>query len=238
MYQEEGGDGSELLIRDQKGENTTRLLAYQWVSDTLEYRLLAHFDGHRIEWEQDQVTVDRYTPEKAELVLRCTYTPLEGAHIFNAGQSHSRSEYVLPEDIPDVTDRVLNSPHPEMVVVALCSQMQYTDTARIQPYFTEEAWEAATQSQGGRCGCAVTSSPLVHVRVTSMDIVENRYLLDCDSQDSDGAREDRAVVTAAVVCEYEDASNNTQPSVLCTMVREEGGWRFAGPCSVEGSGGT
>jgi hypothetical protein len=235
MYAEEGGDGSELLIWDQKEEDTTRLLAYQWVSDTLEYRLLAHFDGDRIEWEQDQVTVDRYTPEKAELALRCTYTPLDGAQIFNASQSHSRSEYVFPEDMPDVPDRVLTSPHPEMVAVALCSQMHYTDTARIQPYFTEEAWEAAAQGQGGWRWCAVTSSPLIHVRVTRVEIVENRHLLDCDSQGSDGAPGDRAVVTAGIICEYEDASNNAELSVLCNMVREEGGWRFAGPCSVEGT---
>jgi len=227
--------GSELIISDECEGKTTRLLAYRWVTDPLKYELLAYFDGDRVYMDLDRVTVDNYTPGGADLVFRCTYSPREGATYFNEEESFSEGECVFTNGLPD---DVFTSPYPEMIVLALYSQIQCTDTTKIQGYFADDVWESMGHCEAGQCGCPAKSSPIARVRVTSMEIAESRQVMDCVDRNCPpdpviAAAEDHAVVTAEAVCEYEDGSRDPV-SATWILTWTGDGWRLTAMTTQEG----
>ena len=233
----------ELIIWDKCRNGQSGLRAYRWVTETMKYELLAYFDGDSISMEEDQVVIDNDTPGGADLVSRCTYSPLGGVRPFTVEEkmSSSECEIAFPGDVPD---DVLTSPYPEMIVMALYSQIQYTDTTKIQPCFAEGVWDTLGGCDAGQCGCPVTSNPISHVRVISMSVAEARQVVKvvhhtC-SPDQAAAAPDLAVVTVDAVCEYGEGpdwerAGNSQPiSVMWQLVWEGDGWRFMGsPIPVE-----
>lgn len=219
--------GSELVIRDKCGDEWVRLLAYRWVTETLEYQLVAHFDGDRIAWGPDRVTVDEYTLGGAGLVFRCAYSPREGTPLFNEKEASAEGEIIFPDGLPD---DVLTSPYPEVVVLAFYNHVPYTDTAVIQDYFAGDAWKSVGQCEDGKCGC--TSSPIAHVRVLNMDIAESRQVMGradqyCPPDQAITAAANLAFVTAETVCEYEGDSEESI-SVTWMLAWEGSGWRLQG----------
>jgi len=225
--------GSELVIQDECEKKLTRLLGYRWVTETLKYELVTYFDGDRISWEPDRVTVDDYTLGGADLSFRCTYSPLEDVPLFTEKDSYSKGECVFTDGLPD---DVLTSPYPEMIVLALYSQIQYTDTTKIQGYFADGAWELVDQWEG-QCGCPAADSPITHVRVINMDITESRQVMRpvdqyCPPNRAIETAENRAIVTTEAVCEYGDGSEEPI-SVTWLLTWEGGGWRLMTPTPLE-----
>ncbi|MEA3342481.1 MAG: hypothetical protein U9R15_21160 [Chloroflexota bacterium] len=221
-------EGPELIIQDKCEEKWTRLHAYRWVTETMKYELLAHFDGDLIAWEPDQVTVDNYTLGGAGLVFRCIYSPREGALPFNEKDA-SVGELIFPDGLPD---DVLMSPYPEVIVLAFYSHVPYADTTAIQGYFAGDAWQSVGQCEDGKCGCPTKASPIAKVRVTNMDVAESRQVISptsqyCPPDEAITAATSLAFVTAEAVCEYEGDSEEAV-SVIWTLAWKGGRWRLQG----------
>ena len=232
--------GPELVIWG-KYDGRSRLCAYRWVTEAMNYELLAYFDGDSIDIEEDRVTVDNNTLGGADLVSRCTYFPREGVRPFTVEEemSCSQCEIAFPDDVPD---DVLTSPYPEMIVLALYNQTQYTDTTGIQPYFAEGIWESIGGWGVEQLGCPVTSSPISHVRVISMSVAEARQIVKvvhhtC-SPDQVAAAPDLAIVEVEACCEYmgcsdcEPGASPTLVPVMWVLAWEEDGWRVQAPPTV------
>lgn len=222
-------EGPELIIQDKCEEEWPRLHAYRWVTETMKYELLAHFDGDLIAWETDQVTVDNYTPGGARLVFRCIYSPREGESSFDE-KSASVGELVFPDGLPD---DVLTSPYPEVIVLAFYSNVPYADTTAIQGYFAGDAWQSVGQCKDGKCGCPTKDSPIAQVRVINMDIAESRQVTSptsqhCPPDEAITAATNLAVVTAKAVCDYEDGSEEPITATW-SLEWKESGWRLQGP---------
>ena len=150
--------GLELVIWDKCRNGQSGLRVYRWVTEIMKYELLAHFDGDSISMERDRVIIDNDTPGGADLVSRCMYSPIEGVRPFAVKEemSFSQCKIAFPDDVPD---DVLTSPYPEMIVMALYSQIQYTDTAKIQPYFAEGVWDTLGGWDAGQCGVSGDVQP-------------------------------------------------------------------------------
>ncbi|HEY73070.1 MAG TPA: hypothetical protein G4N99_07330 [Thermoflexia bacterium] len=230
--------GPELIIQDKCDEEWTRLRAYRWITETMEYQLLAHFDGDDIRIERDQVTIDNYASGGADLAIRCQYFPQAGALLFNEKDAFVKCECVFPNGLPKEKD-ILTSPHPETVVLAIYNQTQYTGTVKMQPYFAEGVWDSIGGWGVGQLGCPTMSSPVARVRVLGMDIAENRAVRDrvheaCPSEETI-ATADQAIVVVDACCEYMDGSECERGDgpipvpVMWSLIWEENGWRVQGP---------
>ena len=231
-------EGPELIIRDEYEGDWVRLRAYRWVIETMKYELVAYFDGDSIDMGEGWVVIDNDIPGGADLISRCTYCPREGVQPFTAAEkmSYSECEITFPDDVPD---GVLTSPYPEVVMMALYSQIRYTDTVKMQPYFTEGVRESIGGWGVERLGCPRTSTPIDSVRVTSMEISETRHITnsvrqDCPS-DLSAMAEGLAIVVVEVCCEYMGGSNcepGADPNpvhIMWMLAWEEDGWRLLGP---------
>ena len=221
--------GDELIIRDKREDEWIRLHAYRWITETKKYQILAYFDGDRIAWETDQVTVDNYTLSGAGLVFRCIYSLRDGASPSNEEMTSAEGELVFPDGLPD---DVLTSPYPEVIVLAFYSHVPYADTTAIQGYFADDAWQSVGKCEDEKCGCPTQSSPIAQVRVTNMDIAESRQVISpttqyCPPDDAIAAATNRAFVTTKAVCEYENGSGE-QITVTWPLEWKESGWRLQG----------
>jgi hypothetical protein len=226
--------GPELVIRDECGEECTRLLAYRWVTTSTEYELLLHFDGLCIDTEIDRVMVSNDAANRAELARRCAYSLPEGEPV--PGEQQPLNRETCPQDCELVfsgglPDDVLASPYPEAIVLAFYSQ--YTDTAKTEGYFAAGSWELMGRCEAGRCGCPVMPSPIARVRVIEMEVHEDRHHVDCTDQE---CPPDNAAVETKAICKYEDGSRQTI-SVTWLLMRENSGWRLMSTAeSPDGSG--
>ncbi len=231
-------EGLELVIRDRCDEKWASLRAYRWITDTMEYQLLAHFDGDDIHIERDQVTIDNYAPGGANLAIRCQYFPRKGALLFNEGEAYAKCDCVFPNGIPKEED-VLASPHPEVVVLTLYNHAQHTETTDPQPYFAEGVWDSMGEWNVEKLGCPTMSSPVARVRVLGMDIAESRSVRNrvreaCPPAEA-ATMADQAIVAVDARCEYMDGSESgggdgpVDVSVMWLLIWEEDGWRVQGP---------
>jgi hypothetical protein len=218
-------EGTELLIWDKCNGELTKLFAYHWITESLEYELLMRFDGDLIQVELDRVAVDNRCAERVGLALRCVYSAPEGGlgsdgqqagdstPVLNARFS-SQCECIFVDGLPD---DVLASPYPEVVVLSLYHQ--FDDADKIRGYFTADAWDSQGRFEVGRYGCSKTHSPIVRVRVTGVDVGEDRCVREACVPDS-------ADVKADIVCEHEDGSRQAV-RVEWSLQWEGSGWRLS-----------
>jgi len=185
--------GPELVLGDTCDGERMRLTIFQWDRTKPAYLPVGHFLGHYISSTPDTVIVEEFQMTRAQLALRQTYHPIDGRTYYLDDQGTlvppAEQEIVFSHEEPkDVT----LSRYPENVVLAFYNH--YTDTAKASAYFAAGMWGQLGQCDTGQCGCTAPRSQIAHVRVTSLQHVE------------DPTDPNHTTVEATVVCEYLDGT--------------------------------
>ena len=207
-----GLPGKELIIRDYCNGEVTRLSIFYWDALQETYASQGHFAGSRIIFDMDQVTVLQRLPHRAQLAFQQVYQPRDDQTYY---QLSSQGILVLPKyewtfyyaEPADVTV----SPYPEKVVLAFYNH--YTD-GKASAYVTKDGWQAIGQCLTGQCGCRSFPQDIAHVRVTDLQVME------------EGSNE--AIVSADVVCERQNGTEEPSRTVRWHLTRQEGRWLLHG----------
>jgi hypothetical protein len=213
-----GLDGNELVIRDNCGEQTSRLTIFRWDLDKKTYTSPGHFTSDHIGIGRDVVTTTERLPGRAQLVMVKTYYPDDNTTYYRRDDQCSPLEcekkeldfyHGEPED-------VCCSPYPEKVVLAFYKH--YNDDEKAPIYLSERAQEHFGQCDAGECGCTAPRHEIDRVRVLELDPD-----LD-DTQDPD-----RATVGAWIVCEPRSGVSEARKYVKWRLIREDDRWQLDGP---------
>jgi hypothetical protein len=201
-----GLDGPELVVRDQCNGERSRLTIFHWDSVQIKYVSGGHFHGHEIEVAPNEVRVEERLLDRAQLARRTIHHSSDGITY-----DWSRDELIFCHEEPqDVT----SSPYPEKVVLSLYNH--YTDTAKIQTYFTVAGWERLGQCDTGRCGCSSMRFEVAHVWVTDLRSEPENTI----------SGSDRAIVTATVNCERQGGLPDGERPIRWSLIREAGRWKL------------
>jgi hypothetical protein len=211
-----GLGGLELVVRDQCGGESAALTIFNWDLGKPGYLPRGHFHGHRIRGVLDEVTVAERLPDRAQLAECKTFHPLGSMTYY---EFDGQTTLIGPAETGigfchDEPKDVMASPYPEKVVLSLYTH--YTDTEKIRAYFAEGAWDWLGQCDTGQCGCTSLRIAVAHVRVTSLQYVE------------DPTDPNHTTVEAAVACEYSDGTPESQAFIRWRLVRAADRWQISG----------
>lgn len=222
-----GIPGPEIVVRDRREGEVTRLSIFHWEWDPERYRPRGFFSGDRITDDLDKVTVDRRLPGRAQLIQRCTYLPRDENKTYYENDIQdtlvdSECEIDFCQGEPE---NVVLSPYPEKIVLAFYNH--YTDSEQtVSQYFTQVGWEQYVQRcAANRCGCTAARNEIAHVRVTHLQLVNE----DCSPSPSHQCEDhgpNRALVQAIVVCERKDAVKDEETIVLWHVIRSGDRWKL------------